>query len=101
MDMKKGAKAKGKAGKGASLDELAVVAEKAKPTLYLEDDDLIDGAEVGSKSTLTVRAKCVGMSQDEGADKSHKSQRWEVLDVNESTTDPKADLARKVQKKGW
>jgi hypothetical protein len=80
--------------------------EKRLPTLYLEGEDVLDGADVGDKVTLTVKAKVVAVSErnrtnDEGEQEQQKTMDIEILGMEKTTDDPKAALARKVQRKGW
>lgn len=82
----------------------AVEAVKSNPTMYLEDDDVIDGIGLGDEITLTVDAKCTSLSQDSGgmgADdkgaKEHKSQRFEILGVTR-TNKSGAAFAAKAQR---
>lgn len=89
--------------KGTSI-ETAV--EKSLPTLYLTDDDIVDGLDVGDKVTLTVKARCVGISErnrtnEEGEKEQYKTQDLEILGIEKDKADPKADMARKIQKRGW
>lgn len=97
-------KTKGVKDNGAMAGEPMDV--KRLPTMYLEGEDVIDGADVGDTVTLTVKAKVVGISQrnrtnDEGEQEQHKTMDLEIHGIDKADNDPKAALARKVQRKGW
>jgi hypothetical protein len=78
-----------------------VEAEKSKPTLHLEDSDIIEGLTIDDEVTLTVKAKLVGMNKDKWDGKEHKSQRFEIVGLEKQKITDKERIARKSQNKGF
>ena len=93
--------AKGKSKGKAEADVVLGEPTKPKPTMYLTDDDALDGAEVGQETTLTVKAKCKRVSKSDGNEGTTESQDWEILGIERTQDDPTAKMARKVQTRGW
>lgn len=82
-----------------SKDEIEI--EKMPAMLHCDDDDCVDGAELGKEAVLVVKAKLTGDSKSERDGKSHRAQSWEIQGISKKQSDD-TDMDRfaKVARRG-